>query len=54
MWAHPKSLTGNRALTTAVARKSHQRTPSSCLSRHVAVRDLFMAVERDWTARDVY
>jgi len=54
MWAHPKSLTGNRALTNAVARKSHQRTPSSCLSRHVAVRDLFMAVERDWTARDVY
>ncbi|KAI4697507.1 uncharacterized protein J4E84_000637 [Alternaria hordeiaustralica] len=54
MWAHPKSLTGNRALTTAVVRKSHQRTPSSCLSRHVAVRDLFMAVERDWTARDVY
>ncbi|KAI4655485.1 hypothetical protein J4E93_000197 [Alternaria ventricosa] len=54
MWAHPKSLTGNRALTTAVARKSHQKTPSSCLSRHVAVRDLFMAVERDWTARDVY
>ncbi|KAI4922422.1 hypothetical protein J4E90_000853 [Alternaria incomplexa] len=54
MWAHLKSLTGNRALTNAVARKSHQRTPSSCLSRHVAVRDLFMAVERDWTARDVY
>jgi hypothetical protein len=54
MWAHPKSFMDNRALTNAVARKSHQRTPSSCLSRHVAVRDLFMAVERDWTARDVY
>jgi hypothetical protein len=54
MWAHPKSLTGNRALTNPPPRKSHQRTPSSCLSRHMAVRDLFMAVERDWTARDVY
>jgi hypothetical protein len=49
LWAHPRSLTGNRALA---ARKGHQRTPSSCLSRHVAVRDLFMAVDRDWTARE--
>lgn len=54
VWAHPKSLTGNRTLANAAPRKSHQRTPSSCLSRHMAVRDLFMAVERDWTSRDVY
>jgi hypothetical protein len=42
----------NRALTHGAVRKGHQRTPSSCLSRHVAVRDLFMAVDRDWTARE--
>jgi hypothetical protein len=53
LWAHPRSLTGNRALTAGLLRKGHERTPSSCLSKHVAVRDLFMAVERDWTARDV-
>lgn len=54
MWSHPRSLPGNRALTNGVARKGHQRTPSSCLGKHVAVRDLFMAVERNWTPRDVY
>jgi hypothetical protein len=52
LWAHPRSLTGNRALTNGAARKGHQRTPSSCLSRHIAVRDMFMAVDRDWTARE--
>lgn len=52
LWAHPRSLTGNRSLTNGNARKGHQRTPSSCLSRHVMVRDLFMSVTRDWTARD--
>ncbi|CAO2652581.1 Nn.00g008640.m01.CDS01 [Neocucurbitaria sp. VM-36] len=54
LWAHPRSLTGNRTLTNGFLRKGHQRTPSSCLSKHVAVRDLFMAVERDWTARDTF
>jgi hypothetical protein len=53
LWAHPRSLTGNRTLANGFQRKSHQRTPSSCLTRHVAVRDLFMAVDKDWTARDV-
>jgi hypothetical protein len=53
LWAHPRSLTGNRALTNGSLRKGHQRTPSTCLSKHAAVRDLFMAVERDWTARDI-
>lgn len=51
LWAHPRSLTGNRSLTNGTMQKP-QRTPSSCLSNHVAVRDLFMAVSRDWTARD--
>ncbi|KAH7066933.1 hypothetical protein BKA63DRAFT_523432 [Paraphoma chrysanthemicola] len=56
MWAHPRSLTGNRSLANGFTRKqsSHKRESSSCLSRHVAVRDLFMAVERDWTSRDAF
>ncbi|KAF1844345.1 uncharacterized protein K460DRAFT_388191 [Cucurbitaria berberidis CBS 394.84] len=54
LWTHPRSLTGNRTLANGFSRKGHQRTPSSCLSKHVAVRDLFMAVERHWTARDVF
>ncbi|KAF2828164.1 hypothetical protein CC86DRAFT_369289 [Ophiobolus disseminans] len=55
IWAHPRSLTGNRTLANGFRRKGHQRSPSnSCLSKHLAVRDLFMAVERDWTARDAY
>ncbi|KAH7406950.1 hypothetical protein DE146DRAFT_607834 [Phaeosphaeria sp. MPI-PUGE-AT-0046c] len=52
LWAHPRSLTSNRSLANGHRRKGHQRTPSSCLTRHVAVRDLFMAVDKDWTARD--
>ncbi|KAF2034086.1 hypothetical protein EK21DRAFT_97852 [Setomelanomma holmii] len=56
LWAHPRSLTGGRSLANGFTRKerAHQRSPSSCLSRHVAVRDLFMAVERNWTAGDVF
>ncbi|KAF2799709.1 hypothetical protein K505DRAFT_356406 [Melanomma pulvis-pyrius CBS 109.77] len=46
------TLTGNRALPITTSKRGHQRTPSSCLSRHVTVRDLFMAVGRDWTGRD--
>lgn len=47
LWAQPRALTGNRTLLSG---KGHQRTPSSCLHRHIIVRDLFMATERDWTA----
>lgn len=54
LWTQSRSLTGNRNLASAFTKKSHQRTPSSCLARHIAVRDMFMAVERDWTARDAY
>lgn len=49
MWAQSRSLTGNRMVS-----KGHQRTPSSCLRKHIVVRDLFMATERDWTAKDAY
>ncbi|KAF2124851.1 hypothetical protein P153DRAFT_361016 [Dothidotthia symphoricarpi CBS 119687] len=44
----------SRTLGNGCLRKGHQRTPSSCLSKHLAVRDLFMAVEKNWTARDIY
>ncbi|KAF2247115.1 hypothetical protein BU26DRAFT_566113 [Trematosphaeria pertusa] len=53
LWAHPKSLTGMRTLASPYIR-GHQRNSSSCLNRHILVRDMFMAVERDWTARDAY
>ncbi|KAK7188463.1 hypothetical protein DPSP01_004621 [Paraphaeosphaeria sporulosa] len=47
LWAQHPSVTGNRMLS-----KGHRRTPSSCLHRHIVVRDLFMATDRNWTARD--
>lgn len=46
MWAHSRSFAGNRSNG---ARKEHDRTASSCTSRHGTVRDLFMAVDRHWT-----
>lgn len=49
MWAQSRSLTGNRTLANGFLRKGHQRTPSSCLNGHVLVRDMFMAVEKNWT-----
>jgi len=48
LWAHPKSLTGNRTLAAPYT-KGHERRPSHCLKRHVVVRDMFMASGRDWT-----
>ncbi|OAL44333.1 hypothetical protein IQ07DRAFT_592403 [Pyrenochaeta sp. DS3sAY3a] len=54
LWAHTRSLMNSRSVSNGTLRKGHQRTPSSCLSKHVAVRDLFMAVERNWTANDIH
>ena len=54
LWIQPTSLTGNRSLASSFNKENHQRTPSSCLPRHLLVRDMFMASERDWTARDAY
>lgn len=52
LWTYPKHGMVNRVLPYGP--KGHQRTPSSCLARHAAVRDVFMASERDWTPqRDV-
>ncbi len=53
-WAVPRSLTNNRTLVGNHLRNNHQQTTNNCLNRHVAVRDLFMAVQRDWTARDAF
>jgi hypothetical protein len=53
LWAHPSSLTGGRILA-APHIKGHERGPSHCLKRHVVVRDMFMATERDWTGSGAY
>jgi hypothetical protein len=54
LWTHPRSLAGNRTLANGFQRKGHQRTPSGCLRKHITVRDLFMAVEKDWTAGNTF
>jgi hypothetical protein len=53
MWTHSRSLTGSRMLVAPYT-KGHERTSSSCLNRHIAVRDFFMAVDKNWTARGIY
>ncbi|KAF2469774.1 uncharacterized protein BDR25DRAFT_263143 [Lindgomyces ingoldianus] len=56
LWTQSRSLTGNRTLASLPKKKvqtrEHQGSPGSCLPRHLIVRDMFMAAERDWTARD--
>jgi hypothetical protein len=54
MWTNPSITNGNRMLTNGPPRKGRHGSTSSCLGKHMAVRDMFMAVEKDWTARDVY
>ncbi|KAF1996348.1 hypothetical protein P154DRAFT_525628 [Amniculicola lignicola CBS 123094] len=54
LWTQSTSLAGSRTVASAIHKKGHHRTPSSCLPRHVVVRDMFMAVRRDWTSRDVF
>ncbi|KAF2715684.1 hypothetical protein K504DRAFT_446507 [Pleomassaria siparia CBS 279.74] len=48
------TLTGNRRFSLSVnaSKKGHHRTPSSCLNRHHVVRDMFMAVGKEWSARE--
>jgi hypothetical protein len=50
LWT-PSRLLTNLALTSE--KNGHRRTPSSCLERHIVIRDMFMAAERDWTASDI-
>lgn len=51
--APTRLLMGSRPKTDSF-RAGHQRNPSSCLSRHIAVREFFMATEKNWAARDAY
>jgi len=46
----------SRTIPSIVPREMTGRRPSqsSCLAGHVVVRDMFTAVERDWTAKDAY
>ena len=48
LWTVPRHLSTSRAPTNGAA-KRQQNMPGGCLGRHLAVRDLFMAVERNWT-----
>jgi hypothetical protein len=34
--------------------KGHEKNSSSCLNRHILVRDFFLIVDENWTARDAY
>ncbi|KAJ4373331.1 hypothetical protein N0V83_003625 [Neocucurbitaria cava] len=52
MWVPTRSFP-TRTLASGSLRKDHQQTPNSCLSKHVVVRNLFMAAERDWTVVNV-
>lgn len=54
LWTPSRYLTGIRGNTSIPRKSGHQRTPSSCLARHIEVRDMFMATDHDWTARDAY
>lgn len=53
LWTPSRTPPGIRNLVNGSSRKAHQTTNGSCLSRHVAVRDLFMATEKHWTACDL-
>ncbi|KAF2194871.1 hypothetical protein K469DRAFT_686806 [Zopfia rhizophila CBS 207.26] len=52
LWIQSKALTGSRTLASSFTEKEHKRLSGSCLGGHILVREMFMAVERDWTARD--
>ncbi|ORX95002.1 hypothetical protein BCR34DRAFT_525746 [Clohesyomyces aquaticus] len=52
LWTPGSSLTGGRPSAASSLKKGHQRSPSSCLARHNSVRDMFMAVDKEWTAGD--
>lgn len=49
LWTIPRHLLGIRTATTNGSVKRQQNAHVGCLGRHLAVRDLFMAVERNWT-----
>lgn len=49
LWTVPRHLSTIRTVATNGSAKRQQTMPGGCLGRHLAVRDLFMAVERNWT-----
>lgn len=49
LWTVPRHITVTRAPAIGASGKRHQNTSGACLGRHLAVRDLFMAVDRNWT-----
>ncbi|KAL5117946.1 hypothetical protein ACEQ8H_004091 [Pleosporales sp. CAS-2024a] len=51
LWTCPRSLHAGRTLGNGFHRTS-KAASERCLGKHVALRDLFMAADRDWTARD--
>lgn len=54
LWTRTRLL--SRTIPSIAPKEKTGRRPSqsSCLARHVVVRDMFTAVERDWTAKDAY
>ncbi|KAJ8112590.1 hypothetical protein OPT61_g5075 [Boeremia exigua] len=53
LWTVPRHLSTSRTVATNGSAKRQQNMPGGCLGRHLAVRDLFMAVERNWTDTQV-
>lgn len=49
LWSVPRHLQTNRTAAPSGSGKRQPSGQSGCLGRHLAVRDLFMAVERNWT-----
>lgn len=49
LWTVPRHLPTTRTVATTGVAKRQQGMPGGCLSRHLAVRDMFMAVEKNWT-----
>lgn len=50
LWTYAEPFTGSRG---SWQRNRQDRTPGSCIGRHEAVRNFFMAVDRRWTVSTV-
>ena len=49
LWTVPRHTSTNRAVSTNGQAKWQHNVHGGCLGRHLIARDLFMAVERNWT-----
>lgn len=49
LWTVPRHLPAPRTAATNGVVKRQQGVPGGCLGRHLVVRDMFMAVEKNWT-----